>query len=314
MPRLLRSSKKVELELQGIVKNKKLLPREKEKHLEKSRDLYKVVDENQETLWEEIEKLRNIAGTEEDSSSEEESAEPKSSEESEQGSSGSLAWDNQGDLRSPLKDTSDLLDTSFRFEEDLDSLPPALSRDRSVSVSVNRAKYLTLESGEILDIQPVCRNLNRRFEEASQGESRGLASQDSFLERNLQAKRLETLNLIAEEEEILTIEEEEIDLDTEEERNNEVFVDEEELESLKMDENTYKDHLKKLKSGQRKVKRKINQYTADDVTVADKDEFRNYLKDAKNEFEAFTVAAETVIDLLDSDLEVTRVDEIEAIY
>ena len=57
----------------------------------------------------------------------------------------SLAWDNHGDLRSPLKDTSDLLDTSFRFEEDLDSLPPALSRDRSDSVSVNKAKYLTLE-------------------------------------------------------------------------------------------------------------------------------------------------------------------------
>ena len=315
MPRLLRSSKKkVELELQGIVKNKKLLPREKEKHLEESRDLNKVVDENQEILWEEIGKLRNIAGTEEDSSSEEESVELRSSEESEQGSSRSLAWDNQGDLRSPLKDTSDLLDTSFRFEEDLDSLPPALSRDRSVSVSVNRAKYLTLESGEILDIQPVCRNLNKRFEEASPGESRGLASQDSFLERNLQAKKLETLNLIAEEEEILNIEEEEINLNTEEGRINEVFVNEkEELESLKMDEDTYKNHLKTLKSSQRKVKRKINQYTADDVTVADKDEFRNYLKDAKNEFEAFTVAAEIVIDLLDSDLEVLRVDEIEAL-
>ena len=37
------------------------------------------------------------------------------------------------------------MDTSFRFEEDLDSLLPALSRDRSDSVSVNKAKYLTLE-------------------------------------------------------------------------------------------------------------------------------------------------------------------------
>ena len=51
MPKYLRSSKKrVELELKGIEKNKKLLPREKEKHLERSRDLNKVVEENQETL------------------------------------------------------------------------------------------------------------------------------------------------------------------------------------------------------------------------------------------------------------------------
>lgn len=66
MPRYLRSSKKkVDLELISIEKNKKLLPREKEKHLERSRDLNKVVEENQETLWEEIGKLRNIARTEE---------------------------------------------------------------------------------------------------------------------------------------------------------------------------------------------------------------------------------------------------------
>ena len=50
MPRYLRSSKKkVNLELKSIEKNKKLLPREKEKDLKRSRDLNKVVEENQET-------------------------------------------------------------------------------------------------------------------------------------------------------------------------------------------------------------------------------------------------------------------------
>ena len=40
MPRYLRSSKKkVNLELKSIEKNKKLLPREKEKDLKRSRDL-----------------------------------------------------------------------------------------------------------------------------------------------------------------------------------------------------------------------------------------------------------------------------------
>ena len=224
MPRYLRSSKKrVELELQGIEKNKWLLPREKEKQVEKSLDLNKVVEENQESLWKEIEKLKSIAKADEECSSEDESVELESSGGSKQGSSRSLVWDNEGDLRSPLKDTSDLLDTSFRFEEVEDSVPPALSRDRSVSVSVNRAKYLTLDSGEIHDIQPVCRNLNHRFEETRQGESRGLASQDSFLERNLKAREVETLNLITEE------------------RIDEEVFDEEELETVKMDENTSSD-------------------------------------------------------------------------
>ena len=79
MPRYLRSSKKkVDLELKSIEKNKKLLPREKEK--QRSRDLKKVIEENQETLWEEIVKLKNIANTDEESSSEDESEELNSSE------------------------------------------------------------------------------------------------------------------------------------------------------------------------------------------------------------------------------------------
>ena len=51
------------------------------------------------------------------------------------------------------------MSTFFRFVEDQDSFPPAISRERSVSVSVNRANYSNMESGETLYIQPVGRNL-----------------------------------------------------------------------------------------------------------------------------------------------------------
>ena len=53
--------------------------------------------------------------------------------------------------------------------------------------------------------------------------------------------------------------------------DEEVFIDQD-SEAAKMEENTYKEHLKKLKSDHKKVKRKINEYTADDVTIEDKDE------------------------------------------
>ena len=54
-----------------------------------------------------------------------------------------------------------------------------------------------------MDLQPVCRNLNKRFDNLVHSEPSSLASQDSFLERNLKAKEVETLNLIAEEAESL---------------------------------------------------------------------------------------------------------------
>ena len=232
MPRCLRSSakrsdlEKAKFELKSIQKSKKkLLPVEKKKVLEKSRELHDEIEENHESLSIEIQRLKSLADIEEKTSSEEGSIELES--QSGLDSDRSLLWDSQGDLASPLKDTSDILDTSFRFEEDQDSLPPALSRSRSVSVSVNRASYLTLESGEILDIQPVCRNLSGRFENLRASEPRGLASQDSFLERNLKAKELETLNLISEEVEEIS------------EGN---FDAEENLAVEKMEENVYKEH------------------------------------------------------------------------
>ena len=173
----------VKLKITSIKKNKKSVSKVQAKsYLESSRELNQVIEDNQEILKRDIERLKSLADIDENSSSEGDLGEVESSR-NQLGSVGSLAWDNQGDLNSPLKDTSDLLDFSFR-SEDQDSVPPALSRERSKSVSVNRASYLTLESGEILDIQPVCRNLNKRFEYLKQSGSCNLASQDSFLERN----------------------------------------------------------------------------------------------------------------------------------
>ena len=90
---------------------------------------------------------------------------------------------------------------------------------------------MTLESGEILYIQSVCRNLNKRFEILRPSEPRGLARQDSFLQRNLKAKEVETLNLISEEVEEL---------------KEDNFEEEENLAADKMEENVYKEHLKRL--------------------------------------------------------------------
>ena len=80
------------------------------------------------------------------------------------GSGSSLAWDNQGDLQSPLKDTSDLFDHTFQFsdQDSTDSPPPALSKQRSVSVSVNRVSQVRDEPGQFFDFQPVCRSLNNQ--------------------------------------------------------------------------------------------------------------------------------------------------------
>ena len=83
------------------------------------------------------------------------------------GSSQSLDWDSQADIDSPLKEC-DLLETSF-FEQDF--IPPALSKDRSESVSVNRANLVDLGE-EGLGLEPVCRNLNSSFDSyLKEGES-----------------------------------------------------------------------------------------------------------------------------------------------
>ena len=64
-------------------------------------------------------------------------------------------------------------------------------------------KYLTQDDGEIVDIQPVCRDLNPELETSRLDGQSGLSSQDSFRERNLQTSgdvgQSKTLNSIKEE-------------------------------------------------------------------------------------------------------------------
>ena len=173
---------------------------------------------------------------------------PKSSPRTSQlGSGVSLTWDNQVDVKSPLKDTSDLLDTTFGFSGDRESgssPPPALSRERSASVSVNRASYLCDESGEIHTLQPVCRSLNRVFDNnpGPSGAS-GLISQDSFLERNLQAREVENLRIIHESEE------DSDDVKNTDEENE--LLEPEENNSAKMDEANFQEKVNALKKGYR---------------------------------------------------------------
>ena len=113
---------------------------EKARLRERSVNLTRYFEEKNETLNKEIRDLLAIRTFEQSSS--EESIESEDKEESDEESSrlkesptkskfvseSSLVWDGQGDLQSPLKDTSDLLDTSFQFSANQDSLPPALSR------------------------------------------------------------------------------------------------------------------------------------------------------------------------------------------
>lgn len=49
------------------------------------------------------------------------------------------------------------------------------------------------------------------------------------------------------------------------------------------------------------------------LEIEDKDEFRTYLKEARDAYDTFKVSTDSVIDLLDIDTEKLRVDEIETL-
>ena len=208
------------------------------------------------------------------------------------GSNESLTWDNQADLSSPLKDTSDILDSSFIFG-DIDTCPPALSRDRSVSVSVNRANYEAV--GSEVNLHPVCRNLNRNFLASdSSNYNPELITQDSILERNLAIRERDTVSLVRED-----IQEEL------EQLSDKVEIIEVEGRRDKMVNTDYETKLKALKSSYRRVEHKILSYGPDVVTVIDKEEYKGQLKDIRISFDTFNDLAN---DLLD-DLGDNTVDE-----
>ena len=114
------------------------------------------------------------------------------------GSNQSLDWDSQADIDSPLKEI-DLLETSF-FDQEL--LPPALSKDRSESLSVNRPNFVDLGE-EGLGLEPVCRNLNSSFDSYLKEGEPDLINQDTLLRRNLNLVDKATLERIREGDDII---------------------------------------------------------------------------------------------------------------
>ena len=231
MPRILRSAAKKPEELELRRKSLKVKRLQLRK---KSYELQKTIEENKESLDKDIKKacsVFDVDSTDSEESNKESDESVFVSEERD------LDWDDQVDVRSPLKDTSDILDTTFNLEEESESVPPALARRRSVSVSVNRARYIGLEPGGVLDLQPVCRSLNQSF--GLENNSR-LPSQESFLERNIRAKEVEALNIIEEGEENENIVFDDINIESDKE--------------VKMDEQTYANHVKSFRLKSTKIK------------------------------------------------------------
>ena len=322
MLKALRAStlKKRELRKEVKVKSKTIVKRgskpskskAKEK-VKKSIELQLRIDKNQKEIQREIDRLRSIQLSDSGTSSSTTSLEtvlesPPLSPvpgTSQAGSGASLFWDSQADIQSPLKDTSDLLDRTFGFSLSESSPPPALSRERSVSVSVNRANYITHKSGEVLDLQPVCRSLNSALDNSPvTGEAVGLISQDSFLERNLQATRAEILNIIEESGDSS------VNGDDGEFDENLGVLDKSIENITTMEAALYAEKLKKIKGGYRRVLSHIAKYTYEDVNIADKEEYKEKLKCISNQFDEFIENVHAVIDELDEENEQTRINEI----
>ena len=80
-----------------------------------------------------------------------------------------------------------------------------------------------------------------------------------------------------------------------------------------MDSGTYNKHVVKLKNDVRKVMRKINDYTATEVRIADSQDFKENLKVARKAFEEVREALDKVVDELDPDNEKGRINELEDI-
>ena len=67
-----------------------------------------------------------------------------------------------------------------------------------------------------------------------------------------------------------------------------------------MDENSFQAKLKILKNKYRRVVQRIKEYSADDVSVADTEQYKAELKDIKDYVHLYTEEVNTVIDCLES--------------
>ena len=180
-----------------------------------------------------------------------------------------LTWDSSEDINSPEKDTGDVFDPPLLSPP---SIPPALSKDRSESVSVNRAEFAFVytDSGPDIRLEPVCRTQPSAVIDISVNP--GLINQENtLLKRNNLAAALNA---------------------TEEEA---------EVEGDKMDEDEFKRKLKALKGAIRRAEETILDYVADCVT-ADKDIVQSSLKDIRLAYNGCSDKANDIIDeLIDDD-------------
>ena len=142
----------------------------------------------------------------------------------------------------------------------ISSIPPLAS-----PVTENLVHHPLLPCPEI-GLSP---NLNRVLDNnpGPNGAS-GLISQDSFLERNLQAKEVENLRIIDESEESSVVEK---NVDENHELETEVS------NSVKMDETNYQAKKEALKKIYRRVQVKIKSYTVENVRIVDKEEYKEHL-------------------------------------
>ena len=193
----------------------------------------------------------------------------------------SLEWDNQHDLDSPPKDEVDL--STELLEEVAENISPShLSSGRSVSICVNRAKYVSLETAGYSDLQPICRSINFN------------TSQDTLVEGNLRCSLVEALNVI-----------EEGSIDSSQEGN-------------KMEQNVFDGHIKVLKNEYRKVIRKIESYGKNDVQIVDKDSYKEKLNKIEEFVDQFLEKVDEIANEIDEEkdhqrYEIVRKFEIDTI-
>ena len=226
----------------------------KRKRLEESDKLLKSVESNQNILQEEINRLSKISV---DSSSDNDSIV-------------SLEWDSQHDIESPPKEELDLISVTrkqFAASPDLSTNP---ARKRSVSVSVNRATFVSTESGEV-DLHPVNRSLDHQF------------LQDTLLERNLQNRREKELGLI---------------------------IEEHSSRQITMDENVYQEHILNLKRKYAKTIREIEKYTVKTIHWAAKEIDQERLNETNNAVKKFVDEVKKVRSQLDRKLDKERFDAV----
>ena len=190
-----------------------------------------------------------------------------------------LTWDSSQDINSPEKDTSDIFDLLVSSPP---SVPPALSKDRSESVSVNLAEFDIVHTNSGLDLQlePVCRTESEVELGREQSKDLSLAPSPLQATRNL----AETLPAIEEENDV---------------------------GGERMDGEEYKRKMKALKGAVRRAEDEISSYVADCVT-ADKETVQMKLKDIRVVFEVSMDMANNFIDELNEDdqTDETRITEI----